>query len=303
MPTSEVLPVSASEEAGRYKIGVICLVSATFFTSLAGILLRLIDEAGGWQILFYRSLAFIAAMLLFIGYRHRSRTVTAFTGVGRAGLVISLSLCAAFILFVFALLQTTVASVVFTVSLSPFFAALFAWLILRERVSPATLVAMAFSLAGIGLMFGDGLAAGTAVGNLLALGCCLCYSSALVAMRKGRATDMLPAVCLAGVGTVVIAAVMAPHLEISRHDLGLAVLLGVVQLALQYILVTTATRYVPAAEVALIGRLTLIMAPLWVWIGVGEVPSLLTLAGGAIILSAVTGQGLFALRRAQRAAA
>jgi drug/metabolite transporter (DMT)-like permease len=95
---------------------------------------------------------------------------------------------------------------------------------------------------------------------------------------------------------------MAPDLAISRHDLGIAVVLGVLQLALQYILITTATRYVPAAEVALIGRLTLIMAPLWVWIGVGEVPSLLTLAGGAIILSAVTGQGLFALRRARRAA-
>ncbi|HEX9790136.1 MAG TPA: DMT family transporter [Kiloniellales bacterium] len=302
MPTSEALPVGASEEAGRYKIGVICLVAATFFTSLAGILLRLIDEAGGWQILFYRSLAFIVVMLLFIGYRHRGRTVAAFTGVGRAGLAISLCLTAAFILFVFAILQTTVASVVFTVSLSPFFAALFAWLILREAVAPATLVAMVLSLAGIGLMFGDGLAAGTSFGNLLALGTCLCYSGALVAMRKGRATDMLPAVCLAGVGTAVIAAVMAPDLGISRHDLGIAVVLGVLQLALQYILITTATRYVPAAEVALIGRLTLIMAPLWVWIGVGEVPSLLTLAGGAIILSAVTGQGLFALRRARRAA-
>lgn len=303
MPTSEALPASASEEAGLYKIGVICLVSATFFSSLGGILLRLIDEAGGWQILFYRSLAFLAIMLLFIGYRHRGRIVAAFTGVGRAGLAISLSLCAAFILFVFAILETTVASVVFTVSLSPFFAALFAWLILRERVALATLVAMVFSLAGIGLMFSDGFAAGTLLGNLLALCCSLCYSSALVAMRKGRAADMLPAVCLAGVGTMVIAAVMAPDLTISRHDLGITMVLGVVQLALQYILLTTATRYVPAAEVALIGRLTLIMAPLWVWIGVDEVPSLLTLIGGVIILSAVTGQGFFALRRARRAAA
>ncbi len=292
-----------TSEAAQYRTGVICLVSATFFTSLAGILVRLVEAAGGWQILFYRSLAFVAAMLLFIAVRHRGRTLTAFASGGGAGWVVTVSLTAAFILFIFALLETTVANVVFTVSLSPFFAALFAWLAMREKVAPATLVAMALSLVGIGLMFGDGLASGTALGNLLALGCSLCYSTALVAMRKGRSVDMIPAICLAGVGSAIIAALVAADLTISRHDLGIAVVLGVVQLALQYVLVATGTRYVPAAEVALIGRLTLIMAPLWVWVFVDEVPSALSLVGGAVVLLAVTGQGVFALRRARRAAA
>jgi drug/metabolite transporter (DMT)-like permease len=108
---------------------------------------------------------------------------------------------------------------------------------------------------------------------------------------------------LAGVGSALIAAIIAPDLHISQHDLAITVFLGVVQLALQYVLIATATRYVPAAEVALIGRLTLIMAPLWVWIFVDEVPGALSLAGGVVILLAVTGQGVFALRRARRAAA
>jgi len=300
MPTSEPAP---GDEARRYRTGVICLVTATFFTSLAGVLVRLVEAAGGWEILFYRSLAFVAAMLLFIVYRHRGGTVAAFTAGGATGLALSLFLTAAFILFIFALLKTTVANVVFTVSLSPFFAALFAWLSMREAVARATLAAMALSLVGIGLMFGDGLASGTLTGNVLALACCLCYSAALVAMRKGRAVDMIPAVCLAGVGTAVIAAAMVPSFAISRHDLNVAIVLGVVQLALQYVLIATGTRFVPAAEVALIGRLTLIMAPLWVWIAVGEVPSALGMAGGAVILLAVTGQGVFALRRARRAVA
>ncbi|MHA1600548.1 MAG: DMT family transporter [Alphaproteobacteria bacterium] len=298
MPISEV-PLSEAA-AAQYRTGIICLVSATFFTSLAGIMIRLIEGAGGWQILFYRSLAFVAAMLVFIVFRHRGRTVTAFTSGGAAGLTVTLSLCAAFILFIFALLETTVANVVFTVSLSPFFAALFAWLAMREKVAPATLVAMALSLVGVSFMFGDGLASGTALGNLLALGCCLCYSGAIVAMRKGRSVDMIPSICLAGVACTVIAAIISPDLTISRHDLGITVLLGVMQLALQYVLIATATRYVPAAEVALIGRLTLIMAPLWVWIFVDEVPSLLSMMGGAVILLAVTGQGVFALRRTRR---
>ena len=300
MPTSEAVP---GDEARRYRTGVICLVTATFFTSLAGVLVRLVEAAGGWEILFYRSLAFVAAMGLFIVHRHRGRPLSAFTAGGTTGLALSLFLTAAFILFIFALLNTTVANVVFTVSLSPFFAALFAWMSMRETVARATLIAMAVSLVGIALMFGDGLASGTLTGNVLAFACCLCYSASLVAMRKGRAADMLPAICLAGVGTAAIAAAMVPGFAISQHDLSIAILLGVFQLALQYVLVATGTRFVPAAEVALIGRLTLIMAPLWVWLAVGEAPSALGMAGGAVILMAVTGQGVFALRRARRAIA
>jgi len=285
-----------------YRFGLVCLVSASFFTSLAGILLRHVEAADGWQVLFYRSLALVATLLVFLLWRHGRGTARAFRAVGRPGLAVAVFLGAAFMLFIFALLQTTVASVVFTVSLSPFFAALFAWLILREAVRPATWAAMVISLAGVGLMVGDGLAAGTAGGNLLALVCSLCYAAALVALRGGRAVDMIPAVCLAGVVAAAVSAVMAPGLAIGGRDLALALALGVVQLGFQYILLTTGTRHVPAAEVALVGRLTLVMAPLWVWLGVGEVPSALTLLGGLVVLLAVTGHGLFALRRVRRQA-
>ncbi len=292
-------PNAKATDPAAYRFGLICLASATFFTSLAGILLRLVEAADGWQVLFYRSLAFVATMLAFVVWRHGKDTARAFQAVGRPGLVVAGLLAAAFMLFIFALLNTTVASAVFTLSLSPFFAALFAWLALREAVAPATWAAMVLSLMGIGLMFGDGLAAGSITGNLLALVCCLCYSAALVAMRRGRRVDMMPAVCLAGVTAALVAAIMAPDLRVSPRDLLLAVTLGVVQLGFQYILLTTGTRSVPAAEIALVGRLTLVMAPLWVWVGVGEVPSPLTLMGGLIVLPAVTGHGLLALHRSR----
>ena len=293
-------------EARGYRFGLLCLFSATFFTSLAGVILRHVEAADGWQVLFYRSLAFVAVLLLFLKWRHGGATARAFRAVGRPGLVTSLSLSPAFVLFILALLETTVANVVFILSLSPFVAALFAWLALGEPVGRATLAAMAVALVGVGFMFGDGLVAGTLTGNWYAAGACVSYSVALVAMRKGRAVDMLPAVCLAGVVTIgvtgLVAMVVSPsQLSISLRDLTLAAVLGVVQLAFQYILVTTGTRTVPVAEVALIGRLTLVLAPMWVWLAVGEVPGALSLVGGAIILIAVTGHGLMAVRRSRTA--
>ena len=197
-------------EAAAYRLGLSTMFIATLFTSIAGIVLRLVEEADGWQVLFYRSAALVLTLLPFIAWRYGAGAGAAFRAVGRSGLVVAVCLAGAFSLFIFALLETTVANVVFTIGLSPFFAAIFAWLVLREALAPSTLAAMTVSLAGIALMVGDGLVSGTLLGNGLALGACLCYSAALVAMRKGQSVDMIPAVCLAGLLAAVVAAVMEP---------------------------------------------------------------------------------------------
>ncbi len=290
----------AAAEAAAYRRGLSTMFTATLFTSIAGILLRLVEDADGWQVLFYRSAALVLTLLPFIAWRYGTGAGAAFRAVGRSGLMVAVCLAGAFSLFIFALLETTVANVVFTVGLSPFFAAVFAWVVLREALAPSTLAAMAVSVVGIGLMVGDGLVSGTILGNALALGACLCYAAALVAMRKGQAVDMIPAVCLAGLLAALVAAAMAPNgLAVSGRDLGLAASLGVVQLGFQYMLLTVAIRHVPAAEVALIGRASLVLAPIWVWLGVGEVPSTLTLAGGAVIFLAITSHGVLAIRRSR----
>jgi len=280
----------------RYGYGVACLLTATLFTSTAGIILRLIEQADGWQVLFYRSVSFVAVLLGYIAIRQRGQTLQAFRAVGGPGLVVAVALATAFATFILALRETTVANVVFITGTTPFFAALFAWLALREPVRPAVWLAMAVAFCGLVIMLGGGLARGTMTGNLLALTCCLCFAVTLVAMRRGKAVDMLPAVCLAGVLVALVSAAMVESFRISAHDLALAVILGVVQLGFQYILVTAGSRHVPAAEIALIGRTVMVLGPLWVWIGVGEVPSQATLIGGAIVLAAVLGQAFWSLR-------
>ncbi len=287
-------------EAAAYRLGLSYMFVATSFTSIAGIVLRLVEEADGWQVLFYRSAALVVTLVPFIAWRYGAGAGAAFRAIGRRGLVAAVCLASAFSLFILALLETTVANVVFTVGLSPLFAALFAWVVLREALTRSTFVAIGACVAGLALMVGDGLVSGTILGNGLALGACLSYSAALVAMRKAQSVDMIPAVCLAGLLAAVVAALAAPSgLAVSGRDFGLAASLGVVQLGFQYMLLTFAIRHVPAAEVALIGRASLVLAPIWVWLGVGEVPSALTLAGGAAIFLAITSHGVLAIRRSR----
>ncbi len=283
-------------EKRLYALGLASIICASFFTSLAGILVRLTDEAQGFTLLFYRSLAFVLFMALFLGLRYRGGTMAAFRAIGWPGLVVAVALGQAFMAFIFALIETSVARVVFIGGTSPFMAAALAWLVLRERLRPTTWLAMAGALLGIGIMVGDGLAEGSMLGLMLAFLPVLGYAVTLVCFRVNKGTDMLPAVFLAGVVALSVSAFAAPTLEISRHDLLMAVLLGVFQLGFQYMLVTYGVRRVSAGEAALLGRLQLVLGPLWVWVGIGEVPSQLTLLGGAVILGVVLLHSLAMLR-------
>ncbi len=293
---AEPAPVRGHAPDTRLRLGVLAVLGAAFCTSLSGVLIRLVDQADGWQILFWRSVTCAAALLLFTVWRHGARSPDAFLLIGRAGAGVVIALTGAFSCFIFAMLHTTVANVAFTVGLAPVFAALLAWLLLREAIGWRTAVFIALSLIGMALMFGDGALTGNLAGNVLALLTALSFAAAIVLLRGGRAVDMIPAVILAALVSSVLAAVVAPAgIAVGGRDLVILFLMGAVQLALQYILFTYGIRHLPAAQAALISRLSVVLTPLWAWLGVGEIPSLLTLAGGGFVLAAVAGQGVSAL--------
>lgn len=283
----------------KYPLGVFMVMMAGVCLSIGGIVLRNVEQADGWQILFYRGISFAITVLCLLTVRYRGRLIEPFRRIGMAGAAVALFLGLGSSCYIFAILLTTVANVVFIIGAAPIFTAAAAWLVLGERVTAVGLGCMIGALAGIGLMFADGLVAGRWLGNLLALGVVVSFSGMLVVLRSSKAIDMLPATCLAGMVAAILSAIMADDLVISLHDLKLAVLLGTVQFGGGFILITMGSRYVPAAEVALLSLTEAILAPIWVWIGVNEVPSLLTLSGSAIVLLAVVSLGISGMRRAR----
>lgn len=279
-----------------YLFGVACVLGGGFCLSTAGILLRHVQEADGWQILFYRSVTFFITLSLILGARYRADTLRAFRAVGRRGIIVAVSLGLGSVCYIFALLNTTVANALFIIGASPLVTAAAGWLFLRERVTPLSILAMLVALIGIGLMFIDGIFTGRLFGNILAALVVLAFATMLVALRGSKDVDMLPATCLAGLVAASLAGIMAQSFSINSHDLIIALLLGSLQYAAGFMLITIATRYIQAAEVALFALSESILAPIWVWIGVGESPSALTLAGSAIILFAVSLHCLLSIR-------
>jgi len=285
-----------------YRTALACLFLATLFTSTAGVLVRWIESADGWTVLFWRAVFFVATLALWVAARYRRTLPRALLRTGWPGVLMASSFALATITFIFALIETTVAKVALISGSIPFVTALVAWLLLGERVARSTIAFMVVAFAGIAWMVGSEVAGGTLRGDLLAACCSLFTAFMYIAIRRRTQVDMVPAI-LAGGALVALAALpMAPVGAISGHDLMVCALLGILQLGVQYLLVAWGTRHVPAAEAALTARMTIILAPLWAWIGVGEVPSGPTYVGGALVLAAIFGNGLWSLRRSRRPA-
>jgi len=284
-----------------YAYGVLLVLAGGACLSLGGILLRNLESADGWQVLFYRAITFFVTLFAILAARYRGNVFAAYRAVGWHGMLVGVVLGLGSIAYVFALLFTTVANAVFIIGASPLVAALVGWLWLRERLYASSVTAMLATFAGIGLMLADGFVAGGWLGNAMALLVVLSFVVFLLLLRRKRDLDMLPATSIAGIVAALVAAVMASSLYISPHDLVIAMLLGSVQFCGGFMLITLSTRYVPAAEVALFSLSEAVLAPLWVWIGVDEVPSVLTLCGASVVFVAVVSYCLIGIRR-ERAA-
>ena len=273
------------------------ILTATLCLSLGGLILRNMEAADGWQVMFYRSISFVVTLLALLVYRYRGGLWAAFCTTGTDGVLVALFLGVGSICYLFSLLLTTIANAMFIIAATPLFVAVAAWLVIGERVRPSSWAAMLVALCGISLMVGSGLASGRMLGSLVALGVVATFGGMVVVIRHNKAIDMLPATCMAGVVGGVIAFFMAGDIEVSQHDLLLSLLMGSVQFGAGFTLITLGTRRVPAAEVSLLGLLEPILASLWVWIFINEVPAPMTLLGGAIVLGAVGCQAVAGLLR------
>ena len=284
----------------RYGYGVSLVIIGGVFLSTSGILLRNLESADGWQVLFYRGIAFSLTLFLLLLMRYRSGIFSAFKAIGTPGLCAALVLGLGSVCYIFAILLTTVANAVFIIGAAPLATAFVAWIVLGEKTSRFGVVAMLISLAGIGLMFADGLLEGRWAGNIAALAVVASFVVFLLIVRMRRGVDMLPATCLSG---LVMAGVAYPFVDsfvLSQQDFIIAMLMGCLQFGVGFWCFTVATRYIMASEVALFALTESILSPIWVWIGVGEKPSLLTLGGSAIVLVCVVSYCVSGIRKERR---
>ncbi len=275
----------------RYGQGVMLVLAAGSLWSLMGLGLRQIEAASVWQILFWRSVGMVPVLLAFIHVSSGGQPLAAIRTVGIAGVVGGLGLVFAFAGAIYAIQTTTIANAVFLFTASPFVAAILGWILLGERVRPWTWAAIAVAVFGMYLMVREGLAMGALAGNLAALLSAVGFGAFSVALRWGKVKQMLPVSMLGGVFSAIVAAIVlgvqgAP-IAVSGWDMGVSVVIGAVVLALGMVMYTTGSRVIAAADLTLLALIEVLLAPMWVFLFLGETASVATFVGGGVLLAAV----------------
>jgi drug/metabolite transporter (DMT)-like permease len=277
--------IVAIEDRSVRRRGQLFVALAALAWSSAGVLQRELSVGTTTQ-LAGRALFACVALAGFVVVSNRGRTIAVFRSMGTAGFAVAICTAIASGSFIVALNHATVANVLFLQAAAPIAAALLAWIALGEAITRRALVAMGIALLGVALMVG-GPGSGGVLGVGVSLVMTLAFATTIVITRHRRDVSMAPAICLSQALVVVAVAPFAHPSTVAGHDLAFLVLLGAGQVGLGLAFLTVGARLIPAAEVALITLLEIVLGPLWVWIVLGERPALIAVIGGVVVIFAV----------------
>ena len=269
-------------------LGALALIFAGVFLSFGGVIIRFMESSSAWQITGYRSITFSLAILLYILIKYKKDTPHAFKKIGHSGILIALILGFSNTCFVWGMSTTTVSNAVFIMSTGPLFAAICSYFFLKRKIGKKTFIAIAGSMFGITIMFSGGMESSNYIGNIIILGVPIGFAFQLTILNYNSHIDFMPATFLGGVFSSLIGFIFMANLDISTHDLLLCLFMGTFQVGIGFMLITIGSRYIPPHRAALFLLMEPVLAPIWAFLGVGEIPGQTEMLGGLIVLSFVS---------------
>ncbi len=279
-------PSVTSAEHRQHQIGLLMVAAAALCWSTSGLFVRNIS-ADLMTMLFWRGIFAGTAVFGLFFYMEGKRSLVVLRGLGWPTLAVAVLSAAAMISGIGALRFTTVADAMVIYATVPFVTAAIAYLVIRERPSRSTLIGSTVAMLGVGVMLWGAEMGGSLFGQFLAVLMTLCMACFTTIMRRHREVPMLPAMALSAWFCSLAGFWFAEPLSISQQDFLLCVAFGIVQSASGLALYAIGSRRIPAAEATLLAALEVPLTPLWVFLFLGEMPSIQTLIGGGIVLAAL----------------
>ena len=174
------------QNLNKRTLSIILMVLGSVIISFNGLVLRNIETADNWTVIFYRAVSFSTAVFLVLLFKYRQRVFLQITQIGPSGLLAGMCLGTANICFILSMTITTVANTVFTISLIPFITAILALFFLKESLKRITIYTMIGALVGLIIMFYGALNSGDFLGNALALITAVSFSCFTLILRVSK---------------------------------------------------------------------------------------------------------------------
>ena len=278
------------------KKGMMLAFTGMIFITPDSLFIRLANLES-WNLIFYRG--FIPFIVVFIGLLiiYKTKLINEIINNGWHGFAYACVFTITNIVFVISIENTNVANTLIMIALAPMLSAIISFIFLKENPDQKTWVAIIITTLSVIYIFYDALDAGDFLGNFLGLVCATGLAVGAVIIRSAKKISLVPSAMLGKLMVALIALFFANQLKLEGYDLTIIPLMCIMCVAIPFVLITLAPRYITAAEVNLFFLLETILGPIWVWMVIHERPSIETITGGIVIIVTIGIHSIFTLKK------
>jgi len=278
------------------KKGMLMAFTAVMLITPDSLFIRL-ASISSWNLIFYRG--FIPFSLVFVGLLliYKFKFIKELVSNGWHGVAYALIFAITNITFLISIENTNVANTLIMLALAPMLSAVISLIFLNEKPDQKTWIAIIITTLAVIYIFYDALDAGDILGNALGLITALGLAVGAVIVRSKKKISLVPSAMVGKLLVALTAFYFADNLNLKDNDLIIVPLMSVMCVAIPFVLVTLAPRYITAAEVNLFFLLETILGPIWVWLVIKEQPSIVTILGGIVIIITIAVHSTLSLKK------
>jgi len=281
--------------SNQYKGSLLAFIAVMLITP-DSIFIRL-SNIETWGMLFYRGAIPFVVVLTGLIFFYKNNLFKALVNIGYPGIfyVISFSICN--ITFIISIQNTNVANTLVMIAMAPMLSAILGSIFLKEIPDRNTWVAIIITLLSVTYIFHDSMEMGNFYGDLFGIITSFGLACNAVIARFAKNRDLVPSAVIGKLCVAIFAFFFVDSFSLIGSDLIIVPLMCVMCVAIPFVLVTIAPRFIPAEEVNLFFLLETIIGPFWVWLVIKEQPSLETIQGGAVIILTIAIHSFLKLRK------
>ena len=250
-----------------------------------------------WGMLFYRGAIPFVVVLIGLLIFYNKNFLNALFNVGYTGIFYTISFAICNITFLVSIQNTSVANTLVMVAMAPMISAILGGIFLKEAPDKKTWVAILITFFSAIYIFYDSIQLGNFFGDFMGFVTATGLAVNAVLVRSAKDRDLLPSAVLGKLCVAIFAFFFVESFDLVGNDMIYIPLMCVLCVAIPFVLVTIAPRFIPAEEVNLFFLLETIIGPIWVWMIINEQPSIETVQGGIVIILTIAIHSFLKLKK------
>ena len=269
---------------------------AVIFITPDSLFIRL-SNIDTWGLVFYRGIIPFATVFVGMLLIYRLNFFKILFISGYHGIIYVVTFSVTNITFVVSIQNTNVANTLVMIATAPMLSAILGTFFLRELPDKKTWISIIITFVAIVYIFYDSIKLGNFYGDILGFITAIGLAVGAITIRSAKLKNLVPAAVVGKLFVATFALFFIESFVLVEKDLIIVPLMCVLCVAIPFVLVTIAPRFIPAAEVNLFFLLETIIGPIWVWLIIKEQPSIETLQGGVIIIATIATHSFLKLRK------